>query len=166
MRKKRLVWNSFTVIFNQIVIVISGFIVPRMILGVYGSTVNSLVSSITPFLAVITFMDMGIGTVVQASLYKPLAEKDSKKISMIVSSADRFFKKIAFGILLYVIILVFAYPRIVNQSFGAVYTGTLILAMCFNYFAQYFIGLKNQLLITADQKGYIAYVLNSILITY
>ena len=156
--------NTITVIINQIVVVICGFIVPRMILLTYGSEVNGLVSSITQFLTVITFMDMGIGVVVQASLYKPLANGDHVEVSKIISSADRFLKKIALGILIYVIILVFAYPRIVNQSFGDIYTGTLILAMCISYFAQYFFGLKNQLLVIADQKGYIAYALNSLLL--
>lgn len=164
MRTKKLMLNTITVIINQIVVVICGFIVPRMILITYGSEVNGLVSSITQFLSVITFMDMGIGAVVQASLYKPLANRDHVEVSKIISSADKFLKKIALGILIYVIILVFAYPRIVNQSFGNIYTGTLILAMCISYFAQYFFGLKNQLLVIADQKGYIAYALNSLLL--
>lgn len=164
LRTKKLVLNTITVIINQIVIVICGFIVPRMILITYGSEVNGLVSSITQFLGIITFMDMGIGAVVQASLYKPLAEGDSAGISKIISSADKFLKKIAIAILIYVIVLAFVYPNIVNQSFGQIYTGTLILAMCISYFAQYFIGLKYQLLVIADQKGYIAYSLNSILL--
>ncbi len=164
MRTKKLMLNTLTVIMNQIVVVMCGFIVPRMILVTYGSEVNGLVSSITQFLSVITFMDMGIGAVVQASLYKPLADGNHAEVSRIILSADKFLKKVALGILLYVIVLFFAYPKVVNQSFGDLYTGTLIIAMCISYFVQYFFGLKNQLLVIADQKGYIAYALNSLLL--
>jgi hypothetical protein len=48
--------NTITSLVNQIVSVMCGFILPRMILGTYGSNVNGLVNSITQFLGVITFV--------------------------------------------------------------------------------------------------------------
>ena len=164
MHRKKLLWNTLTVLINQIVTVLCAFILPRAILHTYGSEVNGLVSSLTQFLSVISFMDLGIGAVVQASLYKPLSDRDNQKISMIMSSANKFFVKIACGILVYVVSLIVIYPRIVKQSFDCVYTATLILSMCISYFSQYFFGLRYQLLLTADQKGYIVYIINSALL--
>ena len=69
---------------------------PRLILKTYGSEVNGLINSISQFLAVISFLEMGVGAVVQSSLYKPLAERNDEEISKIVSSANKFFSKIAF----------------------------------------------------------------------
>ena len=164
MRKKKLIFNTGSVLINQIVSVICAFILPRMILKAYGSEVNGLVSSITQFLGIITFMDLGVGAVVQSSLYKPLSIHDNKEISMIISSADKFFKRLAMIIVLYVGILLFIYPQIVNNSFSILYTDTLIASMCISYFAQYFFGLKYQLLLIADQKGYIFYIVNTLTI--
>lgn len=164
MRKKKLILNTVTSLINQVVTIICGFVLPRMILINYGSEVNGLVSSIQQFLAVITFLEFGVGAVVQSALYKPLAQKDNEQISKIISSANKFFRTLAKGMLVYVLFLLILYPLIVNDSFGILYTDTLILAMSISYFAQYFFGLKNQLLVIADQRGYIHYGLNTIAI--
>ena len=74
-RKKKLLLNTCTGILKQIITVICGFILPRYFLLYYGSSVNGLISSINNFLSFITLLDLGVGAVVQANLYKPLAER-------------------------------------------------------------------------------------------
>ena len=73
-RKQLLALNTSSSLFNQVIQIISGFVLPRLILSTYGSDVNGLVSSITQFLQVIAFLELGVGAVVQSSLYKPLVE--------------------------------------------------------------------------------------------
>ena len=68
MRKKRLVKNTIASLGYQISAIICGFILPRLIMTYYGSEVNGLVNSITQFLQVITFLELGVGAVVQSSL--------------------------------------------------------------------------------------------------
>lgn len=72
MRKKKLIYNTVSSLIYQIVTIVCGFILPRVILNYYGSEVNGLVNSITQFLQIIAFLDLGIGAVVKTSLYKPL----------------------------------------------------------------------------------------------
>src|SRR5699024_5583613 len=93
---------------------ISGIILPRLILVQYGSEVNGLVSSIAQFLSVITFLDLGVGSVVQSALYRPLAKNDTQQISEVLKSARNYFRKIAYVLIFYVILLVIFYPKIVN----------------------------------------------------
>ena len=164
MREKKLILNTITSTLNQITTVVCAFILPRFILSAFGSEVNGLTSSIQQFLAVISFLDMGIGAVVQSSLYKPLANGDETEISKVMISANRYFKKVAAAIVAYVIVLVFAYPWIAHSGFDAVYSGTLILAMSISSFSQYFFGLRNQLLLAADQKAYISYFLGTVVL--
>ena len=64
MRRKKLLFNTGTALLSQLVTLISGFILPRLIIGQYGSEVNGLVSSITQFLAFFSMMEMGVGAVV------------------------------------------------------------------------------------------------------
>lgn len=159
MRQKKLALNTVTSLLYQIVAIICGFILPKCILYFYGSSVNGLISSINQFLYLISFMELGIGTVVQSSLYKPLYDKNVQEISKIWVSANRFFHKIAVILLIYVVTLTFLYPVIVNNSFGYFYTAGLIFAISISSFAQYYFGIVNQLLVTADQKGYIQYMI-------
>lgn len=59
--------------------------------------------------------------------------------------------------LVYVIFLVVVYPKFVNRNFSNIYTATLITVISISMFAQYYFGIVNRLLLTADQHGYVQY---------
>lgn len=161
-RKRRLKLNSITSLINQLLTLVCGFILPKLILQFYGSSVNGLVTSITQFLNVITFLDLGVGTVVTSSLYKPLAINDDDEISRIFVSAKRFFRKIAVIFLIYIVILFFVYPTYISQKFSFWYVSTLIVAISVTLFSQYFFGIVYQLLLNADQRTYIVMAISSV----
>jgi hypothetical protein len=142
----------------QVTTVICGFIVPWLILQNYGSDVNGVVSSINQFLQVIALLELGVGAVIQTAFYKPLAYKDNESISAIYKSGSKFFRKIALILTVYVIVLIAIYPLMVANSFDNLYTVTLIAAMSISYFAQYYFGILDRLLLVADQKGYVQYI--------
>ena len=98
--------NSVTSLANQIITLICGFILPKLILSTFGSNVNGLVTSINQFLNVITFLDLGVGAVVTSALYRPLAMKDNNEIGQIYLSAKSFFNRIAIIFLGYIAVLV------------------------------------------------------------
>ena len=151
--------NTAASLIYQVLALISGFILPRLIIGHYGSAVNGLITSITQFLGIITLCELGMGAVVPASLYKPLVDKDNDAISRIVISAERFYRKIAIIMIVYVIGLTVFYPMIVDV-FSFIYTASLIIIIASSTFAQYFFGITYSLLLTADQKQYLTYLVN------
>lgn len=156
-RKRKLLLNSISSLLYQVVAVACGFVVPRLILQAFGSDTNGMVNSIAQFLGVISFLELGVGAVVQSALYRPLAEGDGKQISCIMVSARKFFRKIAMILAFYVFLLMAVYPLIVKKEFGFAYTAALIAASSISFFAQYYFGIVNRLLLTADQCGYISY---------
>lgn len=163
--------NSVASVAYQVIALLCGFILPRLIIGYYGSAVNGLLSSITNFLGVIALCELGMGAVVPASLYKPLADRDQDEISRVFTSAERFYRKIAWLMVAYVIGLTLVYPFLV-ENYSFFYTASLIVIIASSTFAQYFFGITNSLLITADQKQYITYIVNgstlilNLIITY
>lgn len=162
MRKNKLATNTLASVSNQIITIACGFVLPRYMLATYGSTVNGLVSSVTQFLSIIAFMQMGVGAVVQSALYKPLAEKDTDAVSKIFCSAQKFFRTIAIVFALYVGVLVVLYPVLVGKDFDFWFSASLIIIIAFNSFAQYYFGITNQMLLWADQKAYVSLALDSI----
>ncbi len=140
---------------KQAVVMICGFILPRYFLLYYGSEVNGLISSMTHFLGFISLLELGIGPVIQANLYKPLAEKDSDAISKIIVSSERFFKRIAYIFLAYICVLMVVFPTVINQNYGFWFSASLLLIVSISTIAQYFFGVTYQLLLNADQKAYI-----------
>ena len=157
-KDRRLFLNTVTSLLLEVVTIISGFIVPRLILSHFGSNVNGLVQSITQFLAIISFFEMSVGSVVRFNLYKPLANHDHAQISRVIVAANKFFRTLALILLGYTLVLMFVYPLFGHREFDGVYTALLIAAMCISSFAQYYFGQVNQILLTADQKGYIQYI--------
>ena len=162
MREKKLVANTVTSLLFQVCTIICGFILPRMILGAFGSSVNGMVNSISQFLGVIGFLEMGVGSVIQSSLYKPLADEDDESISKIIVSGQKFFSRLATILLVYVCILIFTYPFFAKQGMGFLYTSTMIAILSISSFAQYYFGIVNSILLTADQKGYVSYIIQII----
>lgn len=158
MQNKILFYNSISPLIYQVTTIICGFILPRLILGYYGTEVNGLVNSITQFLAIISFLELGVGAVVQSSLYKPLADNDNITVSKVITSADKFFRRLGYILVIYVVVMLFYYPYLVKLSFSFMFTATLIVAISIRSFAQYFFGIVNRLLLLADQKAYIQYI--------
>ncbi len=157
-RKKNLRYNTISSLSYQLVNIICNFILPRLILGAYGSDVNGLVNSIAQFLHIVGFLELGVGSVVQSALYKPLAEKNYESVSKVIASAQKYFKTLAYILSGYVVILIIGYPFITEQDFGWAYTAFLILAISISSFAQYYFGTVDSLLLNADQHGYVQYV--------
>lgn len=161
-RAKKLKWNSISSLVYQITVILGGFILPRLILKEYGSEVNGIVNSVTQFLSVVSFLDMGVGSVVASTLYKPIAENNIIKINKVITSATRFYKKIAYVLLIYMIILMIIYPLIVKGNFSSVYIATLIFAIGLNSFVQYFFGVVDLYFLTAMQMSYIQFNIQTI----
>ena len=155
MRSKNAKLNILTNLILNLVVIIYGFIVPKIIINNFGSSVNGLVSSITQFLAYITLLESGFGPIVKSILYKPIAENDKSKICSILKSTEKFFKRISYIFIIYIIILCFMFPLFINNTFKAFYTASLILIISISVFAEYFFGMTYRLYLQADQKTYI-----------
>ena len=158
-RKKKLLLNATTGIIKQVITIICGFILPRYMLLYYGSAVNGIVASITNFLSFISLLDMGVGAVVQANLYKPLADGDNDQISRIVVSSERFFRKLAYIFIGYIAVLCIVFPITVNSAFSPWFSISLLLIISISTLVQYLFGMTYQLLLNADQRSYVQLIM-------
>lgn len=154
-RTQKLKLNSSISLLTRIVVIISGLILPRLILSNYGAEVHGLTNSIRQFLSVITFLDLGVGVVVRSALYRPLAKKDERDVSAILSAAKSYFRKIAYILIVYILILIAFYPLVVDSTKGFFSIALLIMAMSISQFGQYYFGIVNELLLSANQQDYV-----------
>lgn len=91
-----------------------------------------------------------------------MSKNDEDSVGKIIASANKFFKKIrnySFYICNYLVIF---YPLFVNQNFGFLYVAFLVVVLSISSFAQFLFGIVNKLLLTANQKGYIQYTVQTI----
>lgn len=147
--------NTGSSLLLQIFTIISGFIIPRLILGAFGSETNGLVSSLNQFLNYVTLLEGGLNSVIMASLYKPLAQKDTAKVSSVVKTSTRFFRRISYVFIGYAIILAFVYPLLSNSSFSYGFIASLTMILGIKLFSQYCFSLSYKNLLNASKHGYI-----------
>ena len=101
MRTKKIALNAVAGFALQALMIIYGFVFPRLVMSVYGSSVNGVLQSIAQFLSYISLLDAGVSAVIRARFYKPLADNDTYQIQGVVNSAKSFYKKIAIAFSIY-----------------------------------------------------------------
>ena len=159
MRTKKALFNSITSLALQLITIISGLILPRLIIASFGSEVNGAVSSITQFLSYIALLEAGVGGVTRAALYKSLANRDSAEVSGIVVATQSFFNKIAYFFVVYVVIIACFYKAISGTSLTWLFSFGLVMIIGFSTFAQYYFGITYSIVLQADQCQYFANIL-------
>lgn len=155
MRRKKAKKNIVTSLILQFTTIICGLILPRLIIGTYGSETNGLVNSITQFLSYIALLDSGFGLVVKSLLYKPIANNDKSTIEKILGSTNSFFNRIAIIFIIYILALCIFYPLLIKSNFDAVFIISLIIVLSISTISEYFIGITYSLFIQANQENYI-----------
>ena len=161
-RGKKALYNSLVSALSQVVTMICGFILPKLILSTFGSSYNGITASVSQFLSVVALLRSGIGGATRASLYKSLAVNDTEQISATVRATEIFMRKVALIFLGIVIVFSFFYPLLVQKEFEWQFSASLVLILSLSTFIQYFFGITYQILFQADQRQYIAASLNII----
>lgn len=156
---KTLKYTTFATLLLEIVTLISGLIMPRLILSYFGSTSNGLVGSITQFLGFSTILRAGLGGAIRAALYRPIAENDNDGISAIMAATDRHMKKVAAIIAVAILGFACVYPFLVIEEYAWLYAFTMVLVIGSGTLVENLFGIKCQILIQADQKYYIATII-------
>ena len=154
-RAKALKYNMLAGWALELFTLISGLILPRMVLAAFGSEANGLVNSIAQYLGFSTVLRAGLGGVTRAALYKPLAEKDMEQVSAIMVATQSFMRKVAMILVGYVAIISVVYPSIAKGSYDWGYMFLMVLIIGAGSVTENLLGVQVKILLQADQKHYI-----------
>lgn len=147
------------IIFGQIGNLITqllGFVLRGIFIAHLGDTLNGINALYTSILSVLSMAELGIGTALNYSLYKPVAQKDYEKIK----SYMLLYKKAYRIIGLVIAVLGFAIspflPYLVKQPEGVTVRDLTLyyFIFLFNTVSSYFVAYKYSL-VNAEQKNYI-----------
>ena len=169
-RGRQALINTIAQLSVELVAIVCGFILPRLILNAFGSTYNGLTNSISQFLSYAVLLRSGIGGATRAALYKPLHDGDINKVNAIMSATNKFMKRIA--LILTVLILLFScfYPFLVIKDFNWFFSFTLFLIIGISTIAESLFGVTNFIFLQANQKLHIpaiahiiSYIVNTLI---
>ena len=150
--------NTLCSLILHLTAIVCGLILPRETLAHYGSSMNGMVQAVAQFLSYTVLMELGIGAVIPAALYQPLAVRDWDRVSAILSSGSRVFRRIAGFCLVYVLLLLALFPALSGIAASAWF----VLILGGGTIVRYLIGMPEKLLVISDQKGYVVYSLATV----
>ncbi len=162
-RTKKFIYNSTSNALMQIINIIIGFVIPRVMLRSYGSEINGLVSSITQFISYFSLVEAGLAESAIYSLYKPLADNDYSAVSAVVSAARRFYIKSGYIFIALTVGLAAIYPMfVITSKLSPAMVLLLVIVVGVSGALDFFTMAKYRVLLTADQKTYVITMISSI----
>lgn len=162
-RTKKFLYNTVASVFQQLVLVAVGLILPRVMLVCYGSEINGITSSIRQFINYFSLVEAGIGASAVFALYKPLARQDRRKIDSIVTAARQFYVQSGYIFTALILVLAFCFPLIRRtDALSSGKLGILVLVLGAPGFLNFFLLSKYNVILTADQRSYVIYAAASV----
>ncbi len=162
MRTKLSIYNSTSAVILQIVNMVVNLILPQVMITVYGSSVNGLVTSIRQFITYFGLVEAGLSGAAVYALYKPLADKNEDDVNGILSAANRFYNISGFIFSALILISAFIYPMITSgQGISTITIAALVLIIGASGALEFFAVGKYKVLYTADQKSYVIALINA-----
>jgi O-antigen/teichoic acid export membrane protein len=155
MKRKDFLKNIITGFGGQLIAIVLGIIVPRIMISSYGSDVNGVISTTAQVFSYLALLEAGIGQSARIALYKPIADRDNEKISMVFLAAESYFRRIT----LYYGIGVMAISLIVPHLMKSDMPHLTILSVFFlegmsGVISFYYLQTPT-ILLNVDGKGYI-----------
>lgn len=156
LKAKKGLGNIVTGLFNQLVTIALGILIPRLILTSLGSEANGLLSSVNQVLAYLALLEAGIGTASMQALYGPVATGDRNAVNRIMAATHHFYRRTGFFYLLAVLVCAAVFPLTVRAEGIAPWQIALVVLFsglpgAVNYLFQG----KLRLLLLADGKKYV-----------
>ena len=140
---------------GQLIALVLGILLPKLVITSYGSEVNGLLSSVTNIYAYIALVEAGVAAASCQALYKPIAENDRERMNAVLSATNLYYHKTGYIYLGLIIAFAVIYPMLITTEIPFF---TIVLVILFNGLGNvvnYFFHGKYLILLKADGKNYV-----------
>ena len=161
MRSVNSLRNVTIAIFYELIILAFGLIVPKLITTTYGSEVNGLTTTVNNVLQILNLLQAGAAGASIFQMFKPVAEKDYEKVSVIMDATRKYFCRIGTVFLICVLAISPLFGLFVNGNgvgFVEKLSAFIILGVngaLYMYFVSYF-----DVLFSSHQKRFVLSLAN------
>lgn len=155
MRGEQALKNLLCNVLLQVVVAVSGLVLPRFYLEVYGSTLNGMISSVTQFMSYLSLVEAGISAATIVGLYGPLAEHNISDINGVLAATKKFYNQTGQIYIILVLLLTILYPLLINGQVDSFTVRCIVFILSSSNLIDYLFLGKYRVLLSADQKGYV-----------
>ena len=154
MRSKNSIKNITVNLISQLLGVVLSFVCRTVFIRTLGETYLGVSGLFSNILSLLSLAELGIGTSIIFSMYKPLAENDHRKIGALMGLYKRAYHVVGLIVAGAGLALTPFYRFFISGSPGIPNLTLIYLLYVFNSAITYFFSYK-QNIILADQKGYL-----------
>lgn len=140
---------------GQVIILVLGLVVPRVLITSYGSDINGLLSTVSQIFTYMALLEAGIGQAAKNALYKPLSEHDQNGISNVASIARRYYRKITRIYGLAVILLALLLPFVIKSDVDRMTIFWVVFFQGMSGVISFYYIETDTMILAADGRGYI-----------
>ena len=155
MKENKFIKNIVFGFGGQIVVMVLGIIIPRIMITSYGSDVNGIVSTVTQIFSYMALLEAGISQAAKNALYKHIANKDQNGISYVVSLSRRYFRKVTVVYGIGVMLLSFITPILLKSSVDKMTIFFIVFWEGLSGVISFYYIETDIALLTADGRGYV-----------
>ena len=160
---RKVAYNLSLGLANQLLTIILGIVVPRLILTSYGSEINGLINTVTQIYSYIALLEAGIGLSTVQALYRTIGCGSRDDTNAVLAATNRYYKKTGFAYLFAIGIFSVVFPLVVETTLPL---HTIALIIVFNGLGNvisYFFQSKYLLLLQAEGKHYVQTIMNMVI---
>jgi O-antigen/teichoic acid export membrane protein len=154
MRSKNSILNIIVNIGSQFINILLGFVCRTVFIRTLGEAYLGVSGLFSNILTLLSLAELGVGTAIAFSMYKPLAENDHKKIGALMGLYKRTYQVIGLTVAAFGLAFTPFYPYFIKNPPDIPNLTVIYLLYVFNSVITYFFSYK-QTIINADQKNYI-----------
>ena len=153
-RTSKSIKNSLVALAFYFINLVLQFFSRKVFLDYLGAEILGLNTTATNLLQFLNLAELGIGSAIACTLYKPLLEKDTVAINEIVSLQGWLYRRIAWIVIVGSLVLMAFFPWIFAKMplplwYAYASFGVLLVSALLSYFVNY-----KQIVLSADQKEY------------
>lgn len=159
-RRKYTILNTAFGIATRLVALIANFAIRTVFINYLGIEYTGVSAVFTDILMILSFAELGIGSAITYSLYKPIEEKDYRQIASIMHLYKQAYRCIAIAVL-FIGLLLFPFINVIIPNHPNITEDLSLIFLLYvtNSATSYILIYKSSLLV-ASQLGYFQSIIN------
>lgn len=153
MRANNSIKNIVTGIFSQIITIVLGFASRKVFISIMGIELLGVNGLLTNILSMLSLVELGIGSAIYYSLYKPLAQKDYGQVHATMSLYSKLYKYIGVAVAIIGLAIMPFLKGVAKTDITISYVNMIYLIFLADSVISYFLAYRRNIL-SADQKSY------------
>ena len=159
----KLIKNISSALLSKLIAVIGPFVIRTIIIYKLGNEYVGLSSLFSSILQVLSLAELGIGSVLTFSMYKPVVERNDEKVMTLLAFYRTVYRLIGIIIIIIAGIITLFIPKLINGSYpGDVNIYVLFWIYIANTASSYLLFAYRSSILIAHQKNNIVYMCETV----